>query len=150
MSNPTDAPAAITDDPQVPGLQAFDAPVAPKNKRHEKAKPWDTEDVRHWDIPEFKPEHNKSHMLEESSFATLFPKYREAYLKEVWPLITTSLSGVGIACVLDMVEGSMTVKTTKKAFDPYVVLKARDLIKLLARSVPYQQVHDFEFGLSWC
>lgn len=67
-------------------------------------------------------------------------QYREKYLREVWPVVTRALEKVGVACELNIIEGSMTVRTTRKTADPYVIIKARDLIKLLARSIPVQQV----------
>ena len=76
---------------------------------------------------------------EESSFAVLFPKYREHYLKTTWPVVTRALAAHHIACTLDLIQGSITVRTTLKTFDPAAILKARDLIKLLARSVPAPQ-----------
>lgn len=92
-------------------------------------------------IEEFKPEDNVGGTFaEESSFACLFPKYRELYLKQAWPLVTKALEKKGIACTLDLVEGRMEVRTTRKTFDPAAILDARDLIKLLSRSVPAPQV----------
>lgn len=90
-------------------------------------------------LPEFKPEHNPHGLLEESSFATLFPQYREQYLKQVWPLVQQALGEHFIKAELDLVEGSMTVCTTRKTWDPYIIIKARDMIKLLSRSVPFEQ-----------
>ena len=111
-----------------------------------------------WKVDPFQPTDNKAGAFtEESSFATLFPKYREKYLREVWSAVTRALDThvrlftyayaiicvfkieQGVACTLDLVHGSMSVKTTRKTYDPYIILKARDMIKLLARGVAVTQ-----------
>ncbi|KAL5459906.1 hypothetical protein EMCRGX_G033296 [Ephydatia muelleri] len=123
--------------------------VVSKKMKYRKDKPWDNDTIDHWKIDQFKPEDNPHPFTEESSFATLFPKYREKYLQQVWPHVERSLKEHGIGCRLDLIEGSMTVFTTRKAFDPYIIIKSRDLIKLLARSVPFEQaVRVLEDGIA--
>ncbi|XP_064634561.1 KRR1 small subunit processome component homolog [Lineus longissimus] len=92
-----------------------------------------------WKPEPFKKDDNPHGMITESSFALLFPKYRESYLRECWPLVKKAFGDYNLKAELDVVEGSMTVATTRKTWDPYIIVKARDLLKLLARSVPYEQ-----------
>ncbi|KAM3350523.1 hypothetical protein ACQJBY_022946 [Aegilops geniculata] len=108
--------------------------------KHKKEKPWDDDpNIDRWTVEKFDPSWNEGGLLEVSSFSTLFPQYREKYLQETWPIVKGALKEFGVSCELNLVEGSMTVSTTRKTRDPYIILKARDLIKLLSRSVPAPQ-----------
>jgi ribosomal RNA assembly protein len=80
----------------------------------------------------------KHPLLEESSFAILFPHYRERYLTEIWPKLEHVFEPLGISAKLDAKDGVMVVRTTERTWDPVAILRARDLIKLLARSVPLE------------
>ncbi|KAK6928838.1 Krr1, KH1 domain [Dillenia turbinata] len=100
--------------------------------KHDKRKPWHDPSIDHWKIKKFDPSWNEGGMLEISSFSTLFPEYR------AWPIVKSALKEFGISGELNMVEGTMTVSTTRKTRDPYIIVKARDLIKPLS-SVPAPQ-----------
>ena len=91
-----------------------------------------------WSRP-FQKGDMKSSLLEESSFAVLFPHYRERYLTENWPKVVEKLQPLGIDATLDTKDGVMAVTTTDQTWDPVAILKCRDMIKLLARSVPLEQ-----------
>jgi ribosomal RNA assembly protein len=119
--------------------QLSEEQVPSKKNRYRKPKPWDSDDIDHWKEDPFSEKDSSGPFLEESSFATLFPAYREQYLRQIWPLVTQHLQKTGIACELNLIEGTMTVRTTRKTYDPFAVFRARDFIKLLARSVPVQQ-----------
>lgn len=117
-----------------------EVPVQSKKSKYRKPKPWDSDPtIDKWKLEPFHQGDMQGHLLEESSFATLFPQYREKYIKEVWGNVKKALSTFGVKAELNLIEGSMTVKTTGKTWDPYSIIKARDVVKLLARSVPYEQ-----------
>ena len=121
-------------------MESENKEIPSKKSKYRKDKPWDNDPtIDKWKIEEFKKGDMNGPLLEESSFATLFPQYREKYIKECFGIVKKSLAEHGIKAELNLMEGSLTVRTTNKAWDPYAIIKARDAIKLLARSVPYQQ-----------
>ena len=60
-------------------------------------------------------------------------------VRAAWPDVERSLDKFGIKATLNLVEGQMTVRTTRRTYNPASILNARDLIKLLSRSVPIQE-----------
>eukprot|EP01100_Stratorugosa_tubuloviscum_P005953 TRINITY_DN25_c1_g2_i1.p1 TRINITY_DN25_c1_g2~~TRINITY_DN25_c1_g2_i1.p1 ORF type:complete len:401 (-),score=180.60 TRINITY_DN25_c1_g2_i1:29-1231(-) len=78
-------------------------------------------------------------LVEKSYYEVLFPKYRESYLSEIWPGLVSILKKHEIRCELNLPQGKMSAETTRKTWDPFIILKVRDLLKLLARSVPLAQ-----------
>jgi len=74
-----------------------------------------------------------------SQFRVKFPAHREHYLKAAWPEVNKMMQKFGIKAILDLVEGEMKVQTTRKMWDPWAIMNARDFIQLLARSVPLMQ-----------
>ena len=47
-------------------------------------------------------------------------------VREVWPLVQAKLAEYKLKCELDVIEGSMTVLTTRKTWDPYIIIKVRN------------------------
>ncbi|TVU48241.1 hypothetical protein EJB05_07870, partial [Eragrostis curvula] len=121
---------ASEDEANAAAAAAEDAPEGKKWRKkgkHDKPKPWDEDpNIDRWKVEKFDPSWNEGGMLEK-------------YLQEAWPIVKGALKEFGITCELNLVEGSMTVSTTRKTRDPYIIIKARDLIKLLSRSVPAPQ-----------
>lgn len=59
-----------------------------------------------WTEPKFSVEDNPHGLAAKSSFAVLFPKYREKYLRQWWPLVKKKLAEYNIKADLDLVEGA--------------------------------------------
>ncbi|CAH8626295.1 ribosomal RNA assembly protein krr1 [Schistosoma haematobium] len=124
--------------PKVQGWVPYKAFSAKKNE--EVSEPKYSEVPKDWKEPKFTPEDNPhGRLFASSSYTTLFPKYREKYLSEIWPALRRIMMEHHIRVEIDVAESTMEVRTTPRTFDPFIILKARDVIRLLARSVPMEQ-----------
>lgn len=75
----------------------------------------------------------------QSTFKVRFPQYRELYIKKIWKEIVDILKNYGVGGELDLVKGDLSVFTTSKMWDPWAIINARDLIRLVARGVSVLQ-----------
>jgi ribosomal RNA assembly protein len=83
-----------------------------------------------------------------SEFALLYPSYREKYLTDHWRIVREKCGENGVDARIETSDGVLLVRTTRSTWDPAAILLARDMIRLLARSVPVEQaVRVFEDGI---
>ncbi|KAL0225294.1 hypothetical protein RCL1_003206 [Eukaryota sp. TZLM3-RCL] len=116
------------------------------HNKYRKPKP-DLDGIDPWAMQKFEHGDMKNHLLEQSSFKVLFPQYREQALREIWRSVTEFLASHNVECELNLIQGFMTVSTTRKTWDPYAILAARDMLKCIARSVPFSEAKKvFEDG----
>lgn len=108
---------------------------------------WDHEGIDHWKVEEFKPEDNPHGLLEESSFATLFPKYRETYLREVWPLLQDKLKEL-VSLFYISISTNLTVNIRSSQFRIrnkrwcYIIFFVRILCQTFLQSITKESIYN--------
>mmetsp|Transcript_1000 Transcript_1000/g.2177 ORF Transcript_1000/g.2177 Transcript_1000/m.2177 type:complete len:284 (+) Transcript_1000:627-1478(+) len=75
----------------------------------------------------------------ETKFKIVFPKYQEQKIKESWKIIKKILASLSIYSKLEISFGFILISTTKFTKDPFSIIKGRDFLKLISRSVPVEQ-----------
>ncbi|KAM0675080.1 ribosomal RNA assembly protein krr1 [Gurleya vavrai] len=82
---------------------------------------------------EFNDADIKHSFLETSKMSVVIPSYRVKYINDNFKKIEETLSIKKLA--FEHEENTITVLTTEKTRDPYILIKGRDFINLLTRSV---------------
>ncbi|KAM1354089.1 hypothetical protein ACFX2H_033490 [Malus domestica] len=72
------------------------------------------------------------------SFSRNFHKSIKKDLQEAWPMIKSALDQYNILCSLDLARGYMIIVVIMNT-DPYIIIRARNLLHLLSIGVPASQ-----------
>ncbi|ELP89164.1 hypothetical protein EIN_485560 [Entamoeba invadens IP1] len=103
-----------------------------------------------WTLTSFKPEDNPHGLVEESQFSVAFPKFREAYIKSILPALVAKLEEFKLKIDVDYLQGSFVIKTTRKTFDPFIIIKGRDMLKLIGRGADLELASKILLDDYWC
>ncbi|KAL6122689.1 dbe [Nucleospora cyclopteri] len=80
----------------------------------------------------------KHSFLEISEFAVLFPKHRVSYIKSIEKYMKKVLEDKKIDFETDWENLTMYVRTNNKTRDPYMIIKANELIQLVSKGMLLQ------------
>lgn len=87
--------------------------------------------------------------IETSTFEVLFPKHRAKYLESVQTYAEKACDLKKIQFTIDYTECIMRVSTTERTRDPYVIIKAHEMLQLLGRGVELEKaVKVLEDGMA--
>lgn len=89
-------------------------------------------------------------VVSKTHFQIIYPKYQEKKIKESWKIIKKTLNSLFISSKLELFSGSISITTTKLTKDPFCIMKARDFLKLISRSVPTEQAAKIFFDDIFC
>ncbi len=81
----------------------------------------------------FKDEEHKHKFTETSSFDILIPSYRLDDINNVFKELVYECKNIKLDLTKE--ENKLTISTTEQTRDPYIIIKARDMLQLLARGV---------------
>eukprot|EP01084_Bolivina_argentea_P024327 45347_1 len=90
---------------------------------------------KHMDVTSDNP---LSAPLMSSSFATRYPEHRESYIRMSSGKMKEFLKKYGVSIQVLYDQCTLIVSSTARTWDPYSIIKARDMIRLIARYVPFE------------
>lgn len=85
---------------------------------------------------------NKSAFVETSEFEIYIPSYREEYIKTVSEEVEKMLRAKNLLLNANYGTKILTVSTTKNTRDPYIIIKGRELLRLLCRGMALKEASN--------
>jgi len=93
-------------------------------------------------VPKWNKGDWRGKFVETSTFTDKYPKYQSKYISDSLPIMKTLLKGHGIKIKNIDEKQELHVETTDDTWDPYSIVKARQFIELICRSMPVERAQD--------
>lgn len=85
----------------------------------------------------FKDEDFVHQFTETSTFDILIPANRLDYIKNNMDILTSEIANIKL--LLEIQDNKLTISTTSKTRDPFIIIKGRDMLQLIVKGVDIQK-----------